>query len=98
MANVQMNTQERVRRLEAHPHRRERIASLLTVVEDESGEFKLADDVEDRVIEEVRRMGQEAMQGWANSPVEKATQIALDSGELHRDGKKNFTGSPHSAT
>jgi hypothetical protein len=97
MINAQMSTQELVRRLEAHPHMRDRIASLLTVVEDDSGEFKLADDVEDRVIEEVRRMGQEAIQGWANSQVEKTTQTALDSGVLHRDGKKNCTGSPHLA-
>ncbi len=44
MTNTQLSTQELVRRLEAHPHMRERIALLLTVVEDESGELKLADD------------------------------------------------------
>jgi len=97
MTTTQMNTQELVRRLEAHPHLRERIASLLAVVQDESGEFKLADDAEDRVIEEIRRMGQEAMQEWANSQVNRATQDALGSGECHREGKKNSTGSPHLA-
>ncbi len=94
MTNTQLSTQELVRRLEAHPHMRERIASLLTVVEDESGELKLADDAEDRVIEEIRRMGQEAMQAWANAQVDKTTQTALQAGKTHREGKKNCTGSP----
>jgi len=40
---------------------RERIASLLKVVEDESGELKLADDAEERVIEAIRRIGQETL-------------------------------------
>jgi hypothetical protein len=94
MASTQLSTQELVRRLEAHPHIRDRIASLLTVVQDDSGELKLADDAEDRVIEEVRRMGQEAMQAWANGQVDKATQTALEMGGTHREGKKNSTGSP----
>jgi hypothetical protein len=39
---------------------------MLPVVEDEWGDLKLADDAEMRMIEEVRRMGQEALQAWAS--------------------------------
>ncbi len=78
MTNTQLSTQELVSRLEAHPHMREQIASLLTVV----------DDAEERVIEEIRRMGQKAMQAWDNAQVNKATQTALQASDIHREGKK----------
>ena len=94
MANPKrrMSSQDLVERLEAHPELRERIESLLGVVEDEKGDLKLADDAEERVIQEMRRMGQAALQGWALRQVSSATQEMLRTGKAHREGKKNFTG------
>ncbi len=42
--------------------------SLLRAVEDEAGELREADAAELRLIDEIRRMGQEALQAWASAP------------------------------
>jgi len=85
-------------RLNAHPHLRERIEQLLAIVEDAAGDIEKADEAERRVIEELRRLGQETLHGWA---LRKEAQKVK---ELHRDkdrkvsghGKKNSTGTQRS--
>jgi hypothetical protein len=44
-------------RLNAHPHLRGRIESLVQVIEGAEGDLRKADEAERRVIEEVRRLG-----------------------------------------
>ena len=51
-------------RLERHPELKARMERLLDVVENASGDVRLADEAERRAIEELRQMGQEVMQGW----------------------------------
>jgi hypothetical protein len=63
---------------------------LLDVVEDTGDDLKLADDAEDRVVEEVRRIGQEALQGWAQTQVTRSEQEVRRSGRAHREGKKTL--------
>jgi hypothetical protein len=84
--------------LNANPQIKRRIASLLAVVEDAAGDLKEADAAEMRLIEEIRRMGQEAMQAWATRQVEKSEQEIRRGGEVHREGKKNSAGTPPLAT
>lgn len=93
-----INDEELLKRLSRHPVIRERIASLLDVVEDEGDDLKRADDAEDRVVEEVRRMGQEALQAWAQRQLEQTEEDVRRSGRAHSDGKKNSAGTPPSAT
>lgn len=82
--------------LRAHPHIKARVASLLAAVEDAGGDLKKADAAEQRMIEEMRRMGQEAMQAWAEGQVKK-TELALrEEGQVQRDGKKNSPGTRRS--
>jgi hypothetical protein len=73
-------------RLKAHPHLRERFEQLLAIVEDAAGDIDKADEAERRVIEELRRLGQEALQGWA---FRKETQKVK---ELHSDKERKITG------
>lgn len=87
-----------LRALNAHPQIKSRIASILAVVEDAQGDLREADAAEIRLIEEIRRMGQEAMQGWASHQVELAEQEIRRTGQAHREGKKNSAGTPPSAT
>ena len=54
-------------RLNAHHHFRERVDQLLGIVEDTEGDIEKADEAERRVIEELRRLGQEVLQDWAVS-------------------------------
>jgi uncharacterized NAD(P)/FAD-binding protein YdhS len=84
--------------LNAHPQIKSRIAAMLAVVEDAGGDLKEADAAEMRMIEEVRRMGQEALQAWADRQVQKTEQELRQAGQVHREGKKNSTGTPPLAT
>jgi hypothetical protein len=54
-----------VERLERHPELYERFKGLLQMVENEAGEALTADEAEERVVEEIRRLGHEALQAWA---------------------------------
>ena len=87
-----------LRGLNANPQIKNRIASLLAVVEDAAGNLKQTDAAEMRLIEEIRRMAQEAMQAWANRQVQKCEQEVRQGGGVKREGKKNSAGTPPLAT
>lgn len=84
--------------LNANPQIKRRIASLLAAVEDAGGDLKEADAAERRLIEEIRRMGQEAMQGWADRQIAASEKEVRRGGRAHREGKKNSAGTPPLAT
>ena len=92
MAATLLSDEELVRRLGAHPQLRNRMESLLRAVEDEAGELKEADAAELRVIDEIRRMGQDALQAWATGQVGKTAQAVGQQGGVWREGKKNCAG------
>lgn len=87
-----------LRGLNANPEIKRRIGSLLAIVEDAGGDLRQADAAEMRLIEEIRRMGQESMQAWANRQIEKTEQEIRRSGQVRREGKKNSAGTPPLAT
>ena len=87
-----------LRGLNANPQIKNRIASMLAVIEDAAGDLKEADAAEMRLIEEIRRMGQEAMQAWANRQIEITEQEVRRGGQVQREGKKNSAGTPPLAT
>jgi hypothetical protein len=98
MSDLLMSDAELLSRLDAHPELRSRMEALLLAVEDEAGELKQADAAEMRVIEEVRRTGQVALQAWATRQVEKASQEIGQEAGVWREGKKNSAGTPPLAT
>src|ERR1700748_1448305 len=53
--------------LEAHPGLRERFVSIALAVADAEGNLKEADAIEERMVEEMRLLGREAMQGGAGN-------------------------------
>ena len=87
------NDQIFINRLNQHPELRERVESLLNVVENAAGDCTKADDAEQHVIEELRKMGNEALHSWANKAALKAEK-ALKNQEtnLHGNGKKKSAG------
>ena len=95
---AKLSDEEILRGLNANPQIKDRIASLLAVVDDAGGDLKLADAAEMRVIDEIRRLGQEALQAWAERQVERSEQELRRGGEVQREGKKNSAGTPPSAT
>jgi len=98
MEATKLSDEEILRRLNANPQIKNRIASLLAVVENAAGDLKEADAAEMRLIEEIRRMGQEAMQAWAERQVERSEQELRRGGQVQREGKKNSAGTPPLAT
>lgn len=52
-------------RLEAYPKLRRRFEEILSLVEEGRADLKTADEVEEEVCEQVRRMGLEVLQDWA---------------------------------
>jgi len=54
-----------VERLERHPGMKARIERVLDVLENTSGDLIRADEAERHAIDELRAMGQELLQGWA---------------------------------
>ena len=85
-------------RLKAHPMLQGRIEAILDIVEDSAGKVARADEAERRMIEEVRQLGNEALQGWAECKVEEQEGTVLRHGEaIKRNGKKNSTGTRRSA-
>ncbi len=58
-------------RLKEHPELQARFEDLLAVVENTNGESFTADAAEQRVVEELRQMGQSALQAWAESKQER---------------------------
>ncbi len=73
------------KRLNKHPHLRNRIEELLKIVENADGDLKKADEAEQRVIEELRKMGNEVLHDWASNREE---QEASSQKDLAKNGKK----------
>ena len=98
METNQVSDEDILRGLREHPAIRSRIAALLAVANDAAGDLKRADDAEDRLVEEIRGLGQELMQTWAQSQVQQTEQDVRHTGRAHREGKKNSAGTPRLAT
>ena len=66
---------------------------LLAVVENVAGDCLKADAAEQAVLEEVRKMGNEALQGWAVQAAQKATErVRHEQPALQGNGKKKSGG------
>jgi hypothetical protein len=83
--------------LNRHPGLKSRVQALADIVADSDGDLARADEAERRVIEEVRRLGQEALQGWAEGQIARAGEQAASEPQVRRAGKKNSAGTPPSA-
>ena len=63
---TQSTDQNFVEHLNQHPKLRERMELLLNVVENVAGDCTRADDTERYVIEELRKMGNDALHCWGD--------------------------------
>jgi hypothetical protein len=95
-----MNKEEQlkilVKRIQGHPGLEERIEAILDIMENKSGEFITADEAEGKAIEEIQKLCQELLKGWAlnqqDQAVKRAEQTHLNA---KKHGKKNSTGKRH---
>jgi hypothetical protein len=82
-----------INRLKQHPKLLDRMEALLNVVENVAGDCTKADDAEQYVIDELRKMGNDALHCWAETAVDKAAgQTREQQPELHGNGKKKSAG------
>lgn len=81
--------------LQEHPHLREHIDSLIKLVI--SSEIENANDAEELVIHDTRKLGKEILNSWASRKAhENAKDIRLNQEDAKGHGKKNSTGTQHS--
>ena len=79
-------------RLKKHPNLKKRFESILDIAENAHGDCIKANDAEERVIEEVRKLGQETLQDWATDQNNQRMQRTLEETMHARPYKKNSTG------
>lgn len=89
METRELSDEELLSGLREQPKLRSRITALLELAQGSNAELERADDAEDWLIQEVRAMGQETLQAWAQSRVEQSEEEVRRSGRAHSRGKKN---------
>lgn len=76
--------------LNSNPHVKERVKSALSMIENADGTLIKASDAEQRAIEEMRKLGQEVLQSWANKRVTASSeQVKTEISGVTRNGKKS---------
>lgn len=83
--------------LQLHPHFRDRLGSIVGAVGNLDGDLGEADAAEERLVGEMRLLGREALQGWADDRVETTERNVRSQAGMHRQGKKNSAGIRNSA-
>jgi hypothetical protein len=97
MKGAELGDDALITALRAHPELRKRVASIVLAVEGDEGELKEADAAEERMVEETRLLGREALRGWAERRVEATEREIRQRPQMHRQGEKNSAGIRSSA-
>jgi len=80
-------------RLQSFPELQSRMARIIDIAENANGDLIRADDVEERVTEEIQKLAQEVIQGWAEKESERQAEAFQSSDHRsYNHGKKNSTG------
>jgi BMFP domain-containing protein YqiC len=80
-------------RLNRHPELKDKIVALLSVVENAEGDIVKASAAEERVIEEIRKIGQTALQAWATGQNQVQREVfTAATPQAHRTRQKKSTG------
>jgi hypothetical protein len=75
-------------RLREYPELRARFEEMLAIVENADGDIVKADDAEERVIQELRQLGQSALQGWAERKQRRVQRESEGESGIARKVKK----------
>ena len=97
MATTKLSDEALLAFFQVHPDLRERMASIVATVGNAAGNLEEADAAEERLVEERRLLGREAMRCWADERVVATErEVRLQAG-MHRQGKKNSSSTRSSA-
>jgi len=83
-------------KLKNHPRLKKRFSEILGIADNTSGELITADEAETKAIEEVRKLGQEIMQEWAENQHKQQVETFEKQNKTRRHVKKNSIGKQHS--
>lgn len=97
MATTTLSDEALLSALREHPRLRERIASMIESVLDGDGAPVEADAAEDLVFEEVRLLGRDVLQDWAERRIAATGREIQGQPGVRRMGKKNSAGTANSA-
>ena len=75
-------------RLREHPELMERMESILELVDNEEGPLKTADEMEELLIQEMRRLGNETMTRWAVRAEERVSRELKEQDPTVKSRKK----------
>jgi hypothetical protein len=94
MLTISPRDQKLLEALNRNPALKARMEGLIEVVENAGDDIIKAADAEQRVTEELRQMGNDAITAWANKRVEKCTAPACEEGvgTYVKSGKKTVIG------
>ena len=96
MATAKLSDEALLEFFRTHPELRDRMVSIVAAVGNSEGDLVEAGAAEDRLVEEMRLLGREALQSWAEERITATErEVRLQAG-LHRQGKKNSSGTPSS--
>ena len=82
------NSSEFLARLQRHPELQAKFDALLDIVDNAAGDALKADEAEQLVFEELRRMGQQAIQAWAERKQQRVQADCDARSDLARREKK----------
>ena len=97
MAVGELSDEALMAALRAHPELRKRVSSIVLAVEGGDGDLKEADAAEERMVEETRVLGREAMRSWAERRIGATEREIRQRPQMHRQGEKNSAGTRSSA-
>ena len=90
MEGLELSDEALTAALRAHPELRKRVSSIVLAVEGDGGELKEADAAEERLVEEMRLLGREALRSWAETRVEATERDIRQRPQMHRQGEKKL--------
>jgi hypothetical protein len=79
---------EMMERLRRHPEILDRVRSVLEIAENKEGPLKTADEVEEMLIEEMRKLGNTTMRDWAGAAQEQVAEVLRGKEPTLRSRKK----------
>ena len=80
-------------RLQQYPSLRERMETLLNIVDNVGGDCTKADAAEQAVLDEVLKLGNAALQSWAEQGVQRAiATVRTQQAALQGNGEKKSGG------
>lgn len=85
---ITIKDRELLELLNTHPTLRSRVEELMSIIEDTDGTIEKADTAEQRVIEEVRKIGHAALTGWAECKNKRIEEQLKEQPDLRPAGKK----------